>query len=238
VVIGFLLLRQPLLLDITRFQVLKRHPLAQFVNGDNPGIFWQAKEASLLGIDQSMGGSDIGLERPHLRGVQGKPESALALAQRTLRLFQLSHIDDGADRAHGLWAIGCIPIEPPTKDRYPPNSPVGAHDPLHATPFSSVWRSTSCFDASLDRSTVRRIEQSRGLRIGHLRSNGQTQNGAERWREARSVVREVGLVNTNSVDLDCRPEQLAGHLFAPRASSRCVGIAGVDHLDQLEHSEA
>ena len=108
----------------------------------------QAKQMGLLGIDDGFASSGIGLERPHLRCLQGEPTSELALMQRGLRLFQVRDVDDGADRAHGLSTFSRVAIVPPPVNGHPPDRPVGPQDLMHPTPFSFVGLGASRFHAS------------------------------------------------------------------------------------------
>ena len=80
--------------------------------------------------------------------------------QCIFRLFQMSDVDDGADGADRLWAIGGIAIHPPSVNGYPANSAVATHDTMHASPFSPVGRSGSGFDTGSHRGLVAFIKQS------------------------------------------------------------------------------
>ena len=136
--IGFPTLRQTLLLGIAGFQVLEGHPLAQLFSRNDSCFLREAEETGLLSIDDGLGATKIGLKGPHLCRVQGQPQATLVLMQCILRLFQMRDVDDGADGAYWLWAIGSIAIDPPSVHGYPPNSAVATPDTMHAAPFSSV----------------------------------------------------------------------------------------------------
>src|SRR6185436_17711592 len=98
-IIGFCALHQTPLLRITGLQVLNRYTTAQLIDGNDPRVFWEAKETCLLGIDENLSSGNIGLKCPHLRCIQRKPQSKFALAPCFFELFQMSNVSTGADVA-------------------------------------------------------------------------------------------------------------------------------------------
>ena len=156
--VGFIVLLQTLLLGIAGLQVLEGYARAQLVGGNDPCFRRQAEQTGLLRIDDGFAAGNVGLECPHLRCLQGEPQSELALAQRSLRFFQVRDVDDSADRAHGLPPIGRIAIVPPPVDGHPADGSVGPHDPMHAAPFSFIGRVASRFHARVHGRSIAFIE--------------------------------------------------------------------------------
>ena len=74
-VVSFIMLLQALLLGITRLQVLHRNARAQLIDGNDPSIFRQAEQFGLLCIDDGFRAANFDLECPHLRCLQGEPQS-------------------------------------------------------------------------------------------------------------------------------------------------------------------
>ena len=143
----------------------------------------------------------------------------------------MGDVDHRADRAHGVWAIGGVAIDPPSVDGYPAHRPVGPLHPVHAVPFAAVGRPGSGLEAALHGTSVAFIEQAGGLRNAHLRSRRQTKDGAQLRREPGQAALEVGLVNADAPHRHCKMQKLfVQQLFVliyrvgltgRRASGRC-----------------
>ena len=96
-VIGFMMLRQALLLGVARVQILERHAFTHLSGGDYSRAFGQAKQKGFLFVDLGFVGGNVGLERSHLGRIQGKPQTQLAFAERRFGFLQVGDIDDRAD---------------------------------------------------------------------------------------------------------------------------------------------
>jgi hypothetical protein len=73
--VSFIVALQPLLLCITRLQILHRNALAQLIDGNDACIFRQAEQFGLLRIDDCFRAAYCDLEGPHLRSLQSEPQS-------------------------------------------------------------------------------------------------------------------------------------------------------------------
>ena len=67
-------------------------------------------------------------------------------------------------------------------------------------PLSSAVLAASTL--ALDHLAITLVEQPRGLVIGHLGSNRETQDGAQLRRKAGSSALEIGFENADATDLD------------------------------------
>ena len=158
VLVGFTLLLQTPQLCIACLHVLERYARAQLIGGNDPCFLRQAEQTGLLRIDDGLAAGSVSLECPHLRRLQGEPQSQLALAERGLRFLEVGDVDDGADRAHGLPPIGRIAIVPPPLNGHPADRSVGPQDPMNPTPFSFVGRAASRFQACAHGCSIAFIE--------------------------------------------------------------------------------
>ena len=189
----------------------------------------------LLRIDDGLAAGNIGLERAHLRCLQGEPQSQLALAQRCLGFFQVGDIDDGTDRAHGPPSIGRVAIVPPPLNGHPPHAPSGRTmrcTPLHFPSSADLPAASTLAVTAPDRAhrTVPRPPHSsspfRAADPGWRTTQGRSGFGSARSPSRKCRYRQPG------------PPGAATHRSHPAPILRYVGALAVWFAAELAGSRS